>query len=81
MSISHPTIPTVAGRPTTSETYLKLIHHLREVQSLCAVMSHLHRTEEGNRERLLSRGWLGIAEMMKMVEAQISQLAQGKLLS
>lgn len=82
MSPSHPTIPTVAGAVSRSETYSKLIHHLRECQSLAAVMSHLERTEfETDHSKAMANGWLATSELFRRLEFKIIDLAQGKLLS
>lgn len=72
-------IPTFGGVVTKSETFSKLLHHLREAQSLAAVMAHLHQTEGSAKDFILAKGWLGISEMFKRVQDQIINLAQGRL--
>lgn len=73
------TIPTFGGVPTRGETYTKLMHHLAEVQELCAVMSHLHNTEDNEMDKLLAKGWLGASELFKRLQWQIRELGKGKL--
>ncbi len=72
-------IPTFAGQATRSETYTKLLHHLIECQELCAVMGHLHRTEDGKKDELLAHGWLGMSELFKRMQSQVTDLAMGNL--
>jgi hypothetical protein len=74
-------IPTIGGRATRSEVYTKLLHHLIEVQELCAVMAHLHNTESNKMDQLLAKGWLGMSELFKKIQHQVTDLAMGKLLS
>lgn len=73
-------IPTIGGRASRSETYTKLLHHLIEIQELCAVMCHLHQTEDNQMDLLLAKGWLGMSEMFKRIQKQVTDLAMGKLL-
>ncbi len=74
------TIPTIGGVATRSESYTKLIHHLIECQELCAVMAHLHNTEDNNMDQLLAKGWLGMSELFKRMKGQVTELAMGKLI-
>ena len=75
------TIPTIGGVATRSESYTKLLHHLIECQELCAVMCHLHQTEGNDMDQLLAKGWLGMSELFKRMQHQVTELAMGKLLS
>lgn len=77
--VSHPTIPTVGGTVTRHETYAKILHHLGEIQSLCAVMAHLHNTEDNSVDHLLAKGWLGMSELFRKIQFQITALAQRRL--
>lgn len=79
MTISHPTIPTVAGQLSRAETYMKLLHHLGECQSLCAVMSHLHNTEDNPADLLIARAWIEMSEKFRRTTTGITQLAQRRL--
>lgn len=70
---------TLGGVVTRGETYAKLMDHLREAQDCCAVLSHLHNTEDNEADKLLARGWLGVAEMFRLVQHKVTQMAMGKL--
>lgn len=77
--VSHPTIPTFAGDLSRAETYLKLLHHLREAQSLCAVMAHLHNTESNPADQLIARAWIEMSEKFGRSCNGITLLAQRRL--
>lgn len=70
---------TIGGVVTRGETYTKLLHHLQEARDMASTMAHLHNTEDGAQDRLVAKGWLGIAELIKRMEHQITQLAMRKL--
>ena len=72
---------TKGGIVTRSETYVKLLHHLDEARDCCAVIGHLHKTEDTKKDDVLAMGWLAVAELMKRVRDKVTELAQGKLLS
>lgn len=72
---------TKGGVVTREETYTKLMWHLREIQDAAAVMAHLHNTETNHMDQLLAKGWLGMSELFKMMQHQVTQLAQRKLSS
>ena len=74
------TIPTIGGLATRSESYTKLLHHLIECQELCAVMAHLHNTEGTKVDETLAHGWLGMSELFKRMQGQVTELAMGKLI-
>lgn len=65
--------------PTRGETYAQLTEHLRKAQEACAMMAHLHNTEDNKVDRLLARGWLGMEELMKRIVHQVVELAKGRL--
>lgn len=65
----------IGGVATKDEAYRLLIHHLSEARNQCLVISHLYRTEDDNRSRLLAKGWAGIEEMLAMTQEQIRQIA------
>lgn len=71
-------IPTIGGYATVGEAYVKLMYHMEEAQNLCAVIAHLENAQ-GNTGTLLARGWLGISELLKQMQHQITKLAQRKL--
>lgn len=70
---------TKGGIVTRSETFLKLLHHLDEARDCAAVIAHLHKTEDTNKDAVLAMGWLAVAELFKRVRLQVVDLAQGKL--
>lgn len=70
---------TIGGVVTRGETYSKLLWHLQEAQDMCAVMSHLHSTEDNHMDKLLAKGWLGIAENMKRMQGIVTEMAMNKL--
>lgn len=72
---------TRGGVVTRSEAYVKLLHHLDEARDQCAVIAHLHQTEDTDKDRVLAMGWLAVAELIYRMRAKVTDLAQGKLLS
>ena len=64
--------------PTVSEEYMKLMEHIRKAQESAAMISHLHGDTD-NKSRILAKGWLVIAEGLKLMQHKIVQLAQGRL--
>lgn len=79
MALSHPTIPTFGGDVTRGETFSKLLYHLDETRSLCAVMAHLHRTEDSRKDATMAQGWLAIEQLLHRMRTQITKLAQGTI--
>lgn len=71
---------TKAGVPERGATYAVLMDHLREAQKHAAVLAHLHNTEGNDRDKLIAKGWLAIAEMFRRVQHQVTLLAQGRML-
>jgi hypothetical protein len=69
---------TSGGIPTRSEAYAKLMHHLSEAADQAAVLSHLHNTEDGQLDKLVAKGWLGVHELMMRLISQITKLAANK---
>ena len=72
-------IPTIGGIATRGETYSKLLHHLHEAQSLAAIMSHLHNTEDNPMDHLLAKGWLGVAELLRVMAHNVTRMAMRRL--
>lgn len=72
-------LPTIGGVVTRGEVYMKMLDHLRQIQDLTATMSHLHQTEDNDMDKLLAKGWLGMTELFKRVEHQVTSLAMNKL--
>lgn len=69
----------IGGIATKDEAYRLLMHHISEARNQCLVISHLLKTEDDNRSRLLAKGWAGVEEMLKMMQEQIRQIAMAKL--
>ena len=70
---------THAGLPTHSLIYSQLLEKLIECQELCAMKAHLHNTEGNDMDKTLAKGWLGMTELMKRMQYQITELAKNKL--
>lgn len=69
----------IGGIATKDEAYRLLMHHISEARNQCLVISHLHRTEDDNRSKLLAKGWAGMEEMLAMVQEQLRQIAMAKM--
>lgn len=72
-------IPTIGGVATRGEALTKLLYHLDECRNLAAVYAHLLNTEDNEMDRLLAKGWLGIAELFRIQRMKLVQMAQGKM--
>jgi hypothetical protein len=72
---------TRGGVVTRSEAYVKLLHHLDEARDQAAVISHLHKTEGTKKDDVMAMGWFAVAELMRRTRDQVTELAQGKLIS
>lgn len=70
---------TKAGLPTMGLMYEQLIEHLRQAQENAAMCAHLIATEGSLRDKLISKGWLAIAELLRQMELKVTELAQGRL--
>lgn len=70
---------TQGGLPTVGLMYEQLLEHLRQAQENAAMLSHLTNTEDTIRDKLISKGWLAIAELLRQMELKITSLAQGRL--
>lgn len=71
--------PTSGGHLTRGEVFTKILYHIDELRDLCCMMSHLHKTEGGQMDLLLAKGWLGVNEMLAMFRRQVTEMAKGKL--
>ena len=58
--------------PTRGETFAVLIEHLRKAQENAAMMAHL----EADTDRLVSKGWLAIEELLKKTIYNVTRLAK-----
>lgn len=70
---------TKAGLPDRGATYGVLMDHLRECQKHASLLAHLHNTEGNDRDKVIAKGWLLIAEMFRRVQHQITTLAMGRM--
>jgi hypothetical protein len=70
---------TRGGQVTRGETFAKLLDHLDQIRDCCAIMAHLHNTEGNDADKLLAKGWLGMAELFRLTRHKVTQLAQGRL--
>ncbi len=70
---------TIGGQVTRGETYAKLMDHLREAQECACVLAHLHNTEDNDMDKLLAGGWLGVAEMFRLAQDTVTQLAMKRM--
>lgn len=71
---------TLGGVVTKDEAYRKLQYHLDEARNQALVIGHLHKTEDGNMDKLLAKGWYGVEEMLKMMQEQIRQIAMKRFI-
>lgn len=71
---------TIGGLPSRGITFAKLVDHLREAQECCALLGHLHNTENNSRDKLIGQGWLLVAELLRKMQHQVTSMAQGKII-
>ena len=74
-----PKYETFAGLPSHSLIYAQLHEKMIECQELCAMKAHLHNTEGNDADKLLAKGWLGLTELFRRMDFQITELAKGRL--
>jgi len=67
---------TIGGQVTRGETYAKLMDHLREAQECCYVLSHLHRTESGDKDAILAGMWMAVGEAFRIHQMKITEMAK-----
>lgn len=74
--------------PTRNEAFVKLIEALRTAQEQAAIIAHLHNANvsEGligsgssSKERALAIGWLTMSEGIKLMQQNVTKLAQGRM--
>lgn len=74
--------------PTRNEVYIKLMESLRVAQEQAAILGHLHNANvsEGligsassSKERAMAIGWLTISEGLKLMQQNVTKLAQGRM--
>ena len=73
--------PTIAGLPERGVVYAQMMDHLREAQECAALLAHLHNTESNDRDKLIAKGWLLIAELFRRIQHQVTEMAKGRILS
>ena len=65
--------------PTQGEEFAKFIHHLSEAQSTAYMLAHLTRAMGSHKDIALADGWTAVGELLKRMNWQVTQMAQGKL--
>jgi hypothetical protein len=70
---------TTAGYVNRGDTFAQINEKLIETEELCTVMGHLHKLQDNPRDDLLGTGWLGIAQLIAKMRAQVITLAQGHM--
>lgn len=65
--------------PSRSEVFAKLVDLVDQLISTTATMAHLHRTEDGEKDKKLAVGWLMMSEMFKQVRHKVVLFGQGRL--
>ncbi len=65
--------------PTKSETYARLMEHLRLAQENSATLAHLANAEGDGPGMVIGKGWLNVSEGLKRMLHIVTQLAMGKL--
>lgn len=75
-----PRYETTAGYVTRADTFAQILEKLRELQELYYVMGHLHALQDTPQDLHLAHGWRGMGEMTKLIQFQVTKLAQGGLM-
>jgi hypothetical protein len=70
---------TQSGLPTLALMYEQLTEHLILAQENCLMLSHLVNTEDGVKDAALSKGWQAVAERLRVMQAMVTSMAQGRL--
>lgn len=63
--------------PTSGETFSKLIHHIREAESACAMLAHLENNDR--RGAFKAKLWLAASEQFRRMVATMTTIATGRL--
>lgn len=69
---------TSGGMPTQGLMFKQMLEHLIQAQENAAMLSHLTGLEGGKKDKLISAGWMMIAELLRQIEIKITTLAQGR---
>lgn len=67
------------GLPTQGETFQELLENLIKAQEACARLAFLTGLQGSQMDHTLEKGWLGVSELLKKMQHQVTKLAQGKL--
>lgn len=67
------------SRPSISETYAKLMEHLRLAQEDAAMLMFLNNEDGTGPGKVIAKGWFHISEALKKMIHAVTQLAMGKL--
>jgi hypothetical protein len=71
--------PTSAGVPTRGLAFDQLLDNLNQARECCGILAHLHQTEDGVKDKVMSLAWLSVAELLRKMVVKVTQIAQGKL--
>lgn len=71
-------IETRAGSPSESDTFAKMIEHLRQAQECAYIIGHLRKM---NDDKLTGQGWIAVGEMLKLTIHNVTKLAMNKMQS
>ncbi len=71
---------TRGGNVSEADTFAQLLEYLRLAEEACYVIGHLRKA---NDDSLTGQGWLGVGEMLKLTQVNVTKLAvaSGKLLT
>jgi hypothetical protein len=67
---------TKAGHFSEAETFLQLIEYLRMAQECCLALGHYRKAQD---DELLGKGWLGVGEMLHLMQDQVTSLATKRI--
>ena len=70
---------TVGGHVSRGETFAKILDLTDQLLDQCAVMAHLHNTEDSAKDRFLAQGWLCMHHAFKLIRHQLVQLSKGAM--
>lgn len=66
--------------PTQGEEFAKFIEHITKAQEAAYTLGHLAKSMSSNRkDQAMGDGWISVGELLKRVNFQATQLAQGRL--
>jgi|HubBroStandDraft_6_1064221.scaffolds.fasta_scaffold02348_8 hypothetical protein len=71
-------IETIGGIASESDTFAKMIEHLRQAQECAYLIGHLRKA---NDDKLTGQGWIAVGEMLKLTIHNVTKLATGKAIS